>query len=94
MPALGHLSSGALYAMAEVTHRRAYRRGESLYHEGDPGLGLYVVIGLVPLLSFGRAFGVYDTAGGVSRYHFAYLLPALAAEAFYAWLLMQAVSGG
>jgi hypothetical protein len=37
---------------------------------------------------------VYDTAGGVSRYHFAYLLPALAAEAFYAWLLMQAVSGG
>ena len=43
VPALGHLSSGALYAMAEVTHRRAYRRGESLYHEGDPGLGLYVV---------------------------------------------------
>ena len=43
VPALGHLSSGALYAMAEVTHRRSYRRGESLYYEGDPGLGLYVV---------------------------------------------------
>lgn len=54
-------------------------------------LGLYVAIGLVPLLSFGRDFGVYDTTGGVSRYHFAYLLPALVAEVLYAWLLIQAV---
>ena len=29
--------------MAEVTHRRTYRRGEALYYEGDPGLGLYIV---------------------------------------------------
>ena len=43
VPTLSHLSSGALYAMAEVTHRRTYRRGESLYYEGDPGLGLYIV---------------------------------------------------
>ena len=43
VPALSHLSSSTLYAMAGVTHRRTYRRGESLYHEGDPGLGLYVV---------------------------------------------------
>ena len=43
VPALGHLSSGALYAMAAATHRRTYRRGESLYYEGDPGLGLYIV---------------------------------------------------
>lgn len=43
VPALSHLSSGALYAMAEVTHRRTYRRGEALYYEGDPGLGLYIV---------------------------------------------------
>lgn len=57
-------------------------------------LGFYVVIGLVPLLSFGRDFGVYNTSGGVSRYHFAYLLPALAAEALYAWLLVQAMGGG
>jgi len=55
-------------------------------------LGLYVVIGLVPLLSFGRDFGVYGTTGEASRYHFAYLLPALAAEALYAWLLVQAVA--
>ncbi|MFB6272352.1 MAG: Crp/Fnr family transcriptional regulator [Salinibacter sp.] len=43
VPALSRLSSGALYAMAGVTHRRTYRRGESLYYEGDPGLGLYIV---------------------------------------------------
>lgn len=43
VPALGHLSSSARYAMAAATHRRTYRRGESLYYEGDPGLGLYIV---------------------------------------------------
>lgn len=43
VPALQSLSSNALYAMAAATHRRTYRRGESLYYEGDPGLGLYVV---------------------------------------------------
>ena len=53
-------------------------------------LGLAVLIGLVPLLSFGREFGVYDTRDGVSRYHVAYFLPSLAAEAFYVWLLIQA----
>lgn len=41
--AFQHLSTSALYAMAESVHRRTYRRGESIYYEGDPGLGLYVV---------------------------------------------------
>lgn len=43
VPPLSHLSSRALYAMAGVVHRRTYRRGEVLYYEGDPGLGLYVI---------------------------------------------------
>lgn len=43
VPALERLSSGALYAMASATHRRTYHRGESLYYEDDPGLGLYIV---------------------------------------------------
>lgn len=43
VPMLGHLSSGTLYEMAGATHRRSYRRGETLYYEGDPGLGLYIV---------------------------------------------------
>ncbi|MFB6097657.1 MAG: Crp/Fnr family transcriptional regulator [Salinibacter sp.] len=52
VPALSHLSSSACYAMADVTHRRTYRRGEVLYYEGDPGLGLYIVAsGRVRLLT-------------------------------------------
>jgi CRP-like cAMP-binding protein len=52
VPAFERLSSGALHAMASATHRRSYRRGESLYYEGDPGLGLYVVeSGRVRLIS-------------------------------------------
>ena len=43
VPALEHLSKRALHAMAEAVHRRTYRRGESLYYQGDPGLGLYVI---------------------------------------------------
>lgn len=57
------------------------------------GLGAYVVIGLVPLLSFGRRFGMLRGPSEPPRYHVAYLLPALAAEALYAWLLAQAVAG-
>lgn len=43
VPALSRLSSRALYAMAAVAHQRSYKRGEVLYYEGDPGLGLYVI---------------------------------------------------
>jgi CRP-like cAMP-binding protein len=60
VPALGHLSSGALHAMAAATHRRTYRRGESLYYEGDPGLGLYVV-------ESGRVRLVSDAESGRTR---------------------------
>jgi hypothetical protein len=56
-------------------------------------LGLTVIIGLVPLLSFGRTFGVYAGTDDAPRYHVVYLLPALGAEALYAWLLLQALSG-
>jgi CRP-like cAMP-binding protein len=43
VPAFEHASTGTLHVMAEAVHRRTYRRGESLYYEGDPGLGLYIV---------------------------------------------------
>jgi CRP-like cAMP-binding protein len=43
VPAFEHASTSTLHVMAEAVHRRTYRRGESLYYEGDPGLGLYVV---------------------------------------------------
>jgi hypothetical protein len=80
-----------LFGQVRAVHCPADGHTDEWYPLWD--LGLYVAIGLVPLLSFGRKFGVYDTTGGVSRYHFAYLLPALAAEALYVWLLAQAVGG-
>lgn len=43
VPAFANCSTAALYALAESVHRRSYRRGEVLYYEGDPGLGLYVI---------------------------------------------------
>ena len=43
VPAFEHASTSTLHVMAEAVHRRSYRRGESLYYEGDPGLGLYIV---------------------------------------------------
>jgi hypothetical protein len=57
-------------------------------------IGLYVVLGLVPLLSFGRKFAVYSTVEGHPRHHVVYVLPALAAEALYVWLLGQALGSG
>ena len=43
VPALRHVSTSALHTLAEAVHRRTYRRGEIIYHEGDPGLGLYII---------------------------------------------------
>ncbi|MFB6231369.1 MAG: hypothetical protein ABEL04_09445 [Salinibacter sp.] len=46
------------------------------------------MLGLVPLLSFGRMFAVYSATEGRPRYHVVYVLPALAAEALYVWSLV------
>lgn len=81
-----------LFGQVRAVHRPADGQTDEWYPLWD--LGLFIAIGFVPLLSFGREFGVYDTTSGVSRYHFAYLLPALVAEMLYAWLLLQAVGGG
>ncbi|WP_103019890.1 hypothetical protein [Salinibacter altiplanensis] len=78
-----------------------FGRIRAAYRPADPerdrralwDLGLSVALGLVPLLSFGRTFGVYGGTADAPRYHLVYLLPALAAEALYAWLLVQAVGG-
>lgn len=74
IPVFSSLSSRALYAMAEAVHRRTYRRGEVLYYEGDPGLGLYVVeSGRVRLLTDEsdqthtlRELGAHEVAGSLS----------------------------
>ena len=82
VPAFEHCSTAALYALAEAMHRRSYRRGEVLYYEGDPGLGLYVIEqGRIQLrsesepgmtqtlrdLRSGEAFGVLSVLGDFAR---------------------------
>jgi CRP-like cAMP-binding protein len=82
VPAFEHCSTAALYALAEAMHRRSYRRGEVLYYEGDPGLGLYVIEqGRIQLRSEsepgmtqtlrdlrpGEAFGVLSVLGDFAR---------------------------
>ncbi|WP_103028252.1 hypothetical protein [Salinibacter altiplanensis] len=84
-----------------VVRTPLFGRIRAAYRPADPerdrralwDLGLSVALGLVPLLSFGRTFGVYGGTADAPRYHLVYLLPALAAEALYAWLLVQAVGG-
>lgn len=43
VPIFQGLSRAALYELADVVHTRSYKRDETLYYEGDPGLGLYIV---------------------------------------------------
>ncbi|MEM1271532.1 MAG: cyclic nucleotide-binding domain-containing protein [Bacteroidota bacterium] len=40
----GSLSRRVLRHVVEVMHFRDFEAGEQIYHEGDPGLGLYVVV--------------------------------------------------
>lgn len=54
---------------------------------------LYVAIGLVPLVSFGRGFAVHHTSEGPRRRYIAYVLPVLLAEAVYVGLLLQVLGG-
>lgn len=56
-------------------------------------IGIFVAIGLIPLLSFGRDFAVHPTSGGPRRRYIAYVLPVLLAEAVYVVLLVQVLGG-
>lgn len=54
-------SRSALRELAEVMHRRDYRRDEFVYYENDPGLGLYIVQrGRVRLLTEDEHGGVVE----------------------------------
>lgn len=43
VPLFQGLSRTALYELADAMHTRSYKRDETLYYEGDPGLGMYIV---------------------------------------------------
>lgn len=43
VPAFAHLSVRELKEVAEICHYREYRAGETVFAQGDPGLGMYII---------------------------------------------------
>ncbi|MEL6770126.1 MAG: cyclic nucleotide-binding domain-containing protein [Bacteroidota bacterium] len=57
-----------LYDLARHVHKRDYDRGEAIYYERDPGLGLYLVVhGAVVLRTGGSGMGDDPDADVVHR---------------------------
>jgi len=44
VPIFEDLSRKTLRDIAKIVYRRAYKEGEIIFHKGDPGLGMYIII--------------------------------------------------
>ena len=44
VPAFGSLTTRELKEVASIVHKRQYRAGEPVFYQGDPGLGMYIVM--------------------------------------------------
>ncbi|MCX7984416.1 MAG: cyclic nucleotide-binding domain-containing protein [Bacteroidetes bacterium] len=43
VPSFAELTSRELKEVAAIVHKREYLRGEPVFYQGDPGLGMYIV---------------------------------------------------
>ncbi len=43
IPLFDELSTGELSAIKSILHRREYNPGEVLFHQGNPGVGMYII---------------------------------------------------
>lgn len=43
IPAFNQLTNTQIKNLIELTHNRFYEAGEYIFHQGDPGIGLYIV---------------------------------------------------
>lgn len=43
VPAFAHLTFRELKEVAAIVHKREYRAGEPVFHQSDPGLGMYII---------------------------------------------------
>ena len=43
IPIFKDLSKKELKAIERILHRRTYKSGEAIFHEGDPGVGMYII---------------------------------------------------
>jgi len=42
-PIFTDLKEREIRELEEITHRRSFREGEAVFHEGEPGVGMYVI---------------------------------------------------
>jgi len=43
VPIFKDLSKKEIKAIERILHRRTYKAGEAIFHEGDPGVGMYII---------------------------------------------------
>ena len=43
MPTFNKMSNSQIKSLIELTHNRFYEAGEYVFHQGDPGIGLYII---------------------------------------------------
>lgn len=87
-----HVIRTPVFDQVRAIEHRATGQRDGWYPLVD--IGIFVLLGFIPLLSFGRNFAVYSIEGGGPRYHLVYVLPSLTAEALYVWLAVGALLGG
>mgnify|MGYP001774057981 CR=1 FL=1 len=43
VPAFSHLERKEIELLASIVHKREYKKGEYIFYQGDPGLGMYII---------------------------------------------------
>jgi len=43
VPAFSHLEPKEITLLASIVHKREYKKGEYIFYQGDPGLGMYII---------------------------------------------------
>ena len=43
VPLFGNLNHSELEAVVKITHLRQYKKGETVFYQGDPGVGMYII---------------------------------------------------
>ncbi len=44
VPAFSHLEPKEISLLASIVHKREYKKGEYIFYQGDPGLGMYIIL--------------------------------------------------
>ena len=42
-PVFADLKDREVWELEQITHRRSYKEGEVVFHEGEPGVGMYII---------------------------------------------------